>query len=214
MGRKKGGEMSLKYAHEGYEYQDLLSAYYILREIINRNNCQFYIDIKEINEDKFDDLTINTDNKIIKNQTAQHKMYIQIIKDVRKLSGETAIADRESLNSIIARKDEIQAFADGLKVVIDRLIIRARLDKTNLGQLQKLVDLYKKQMGLLEKVTELDVNLVIPIKPTYTSNDDEFDWVPAWVSRGRAKMAKLLKAKGVDEDLNLLDIKVPPVIED
>jgi hypothetical protein len=157
---------------------------------------------------------IDAGDKIIKNQTAQHKMYIQIIKDVRKLSGETAIADRESLNSIIARKDEIQAFADGLKVVIDRLIIRARLDKTNLGQLQKLVDLYKKQMGLLEKVTELDVNLVIPIKPTYTSNDDEFDWVPAWVSRGRAKMAKLLKAKGVDEDLNLLDIKVPPVIED
>lgn len=60
--------MSLKNAHEGYEYQDLLSSYYILKEIINGIDCKFLIDRKEGEYDKFDDLTIISEQKIIKNQ--------------------------------------------------------------------------------------------------------------------------------------------------
>ncbi len=50
--------MSLNTAHEGYEYQDLLTSFFILKEILNENNSMFKIDVKEYAEEKFDDLTI------------------------------------------------------------------------------------------------------------------------------------------------------------
>lgn len=60
--------MGLKQAHEGYEYQDLLSVYYILKEVINGSDCTFYIDIKENDKDKFDDLSIEYKNRTVKRQ--------------------------------------------------------------------------------------------------------------------------------------------------
>jgi len=50
--------MSLNKAHEGYEYQDLLSVYFILQEILQENESQFTIDRKEFADDKLDDLLI------------------------------------------------------------------------------------------------------------------------------------------------------------
>lgn len=60
--------MGLNSAHEGYEYQDLLSAYYILKEVINSSECYFNIDKKDNKDDKFDDLSIIYKNKTIKRQ--------------------------------------------------------------------------------------------------------------------------------------------------
>lgn len=60
--------MSLGHAHEGYEYQDLITCYFILQEIINENKSEFIIDKKEFTEDKLDDLTIYSNNKKFKKQ--------------------------------------------------------------------------------------------------------------------------------------------------
>lgn len=55
--------MELNKAHEGYEYQDLLSAYFILKEILNETDSQFTIDRKEFGDDKLDDLLVSNKNK-------------------------------------------------------------------------------------------------------------------------------------------------------
>ncbi|MDN3585656.1 hypothetical protein QWY86_03190 [Pedobacter aquatilis] len=53
--------MALSNAHEGYEYQDLLTCYFILQEILEENRSSFLIDRKEFSGDKIDDLTIISD---------------------------------------------------------------------------------------------------------------------------------------------------------
>lgn len=60
--------MGLNTAHEGYEYQDLLTAYFILGWIIEDVECTFYIDKKEFDSDRFDDLTIINNKGIFKRQ--------------------------------------------------------------------------------------------------------------------------------------------------
>ena len=50
--------MQLNAAHEGCEYQDLLTSYFILNEVLVENDSNFTIDTKEYTEDKIDDLTI------------------------------------------------------------------------------------------------------------------------------------------------------------
>lgn len=60
--------MGLEFAYKGYEYQDLLSAYYIIKEMFYENEAVFTIDKKESKNDKFDDLTIRTKASVIKRQ--------------------------------------------------------------------------------------------------------------------------------------------------
>jgi len=60
--------MELKAAHEGYEYQDLLTSFFILKEILNENDSTFKIDTKEYPEDKIDDLTITNPFGVFKKQ--------------------------------------------------------------------------------------------------------------------------------------------------
>lgn len=60
--------MTLRTAHEGYEYQDLLTVFFILKEILDENDSHFKIDIKEYSEDKFDDLTITNSSGVFKKQ--------------------------------------------------------------------------------------------------------------------------------------------------
>ena len=60
--------MSLNTAHEGYEYQDLLTAFFILKEILDENVSNFQIDVKNYDDDKFDDLTITNNSGIFKKQ--------------------------------------------------------------------------------------------------------------------------------------------------
>ncbi|MDB2072189.1 ATP-binding protein [Clostridium paraputrificum] len=60
--------MGLSDAHKGYEYQDLFSVFHIVKMLLSYDNAIFKIDQKETANDKFDDLTIITDNLIMKRQ--------------------------------------------------------------------------------------------------------------------------------------------------
>jgi len=64
--------MNLNNAHEGYDYQDLLTSYFILKEILlGNNNAIFSIDKKNTSNDipdRFDDLVIKNDMSIQRKQ--------------------------------------------------------------------------------------------------------------------------------------------------
>lgn len=60
--------MKLNSAHQRYEYQDLLTVYFILSEIVNGHNSNFIIDKKLNPEDVFDDLTIEREDITLKKQ--------------------------------------------------------------------------------------------------------------------------------------------------
>lgn len=60
--------MALGDAHQGYSYQDLLCCYFILDDVIRFNTSDFFIDLKEYKEDRFDDLTINHSDAVYKKQ--------------------------------------------------------------------------------------------------------------------------------------------------
>jgi hypothetical protein len=61
--------LSLNTAHEGYAYQDLLTIYFILKELLKGNkNTIFSIDKKHINNDRFDDLVIKNGTNIQRKQ--------------------------------------------------------------------------------------------------------------------------------------------------
>lgn len=60
--------MGLSDAHKGYEYQDLLTSYFIINDLLKGNSSEFKIDIKEYDNDKFDDLTVINDNEVVKRQ--------------------------------------------------------------------------------------------------------------------------------------------------
>lgn len=61
--------MSLNTAHEGYAYQDLLTIYFILDELLKGNkNSIFTIDKKHIYNDRFDDLVITNGTNIQRKQ--------------------------------------------------------------------------------------------------------------------------------------------------
>ena len=60
--------MTLESAHKGYEYQDLLTAVFIIEELIKSNDSKFIIDRKDNEFDKFDDLTFENSHCIYKKQ--------------------------------------------------------------------------------------------------------------------------------------------------
>lgn len=61
--------MALNNAHQGYLYQDLLTSYFILKEILEGNkDSSFSIDKKNIQNDRFDDLVIKNGSNIQRKQ--------------------------------------------------------------------------------------------------------------------------------------------------
>jgi hypothetical protein len=60
--------MALSSAHEGYEYQDLLTVCFVLAEILNEEESIFYIDRKEFDSDKIDDLRVVNKDGVVKRQ--------------------------------------------------------------------------------------------------------------------------------------------------
>ncbi|MCO6360633.1 NACHT domain-containing protein [Roseivirga pacifica] len=60
--------MSLNEAHKGYDYQDLLCSYFILKEILQESESVFSIDKKEYETDRLDDLTIYNSQSVVKRQ--------------------------------------------------------------------------------------------------------------------------------------------------
>lgn len=78
--------MALTNAHEGYEYQDLLTAYFILNEILAENQSEFRIDKKEFRGDRVDDLTIN-------NKSGKKKIQIKYSGESNHTFQKSDIAD-------------------------------------------------------------------------------------------------------------------------
>lgn len=60
--------MGLSDAHKGYEYQDLLTSYFIINDLLKGNTSEFMVDTKEYDDDKFDDLTVINNHEIVKRQ--------------------------------------------------------------------------------------------------------------------------------------------------
>ena len=61
--------MNLNNAHKGYDYQDLITSYFILKEILSGHlSTEFSIDKKNTLNDRFDDLVINTGENIQRKQ--------------------------------------------------------------------------------------------------------------------------------------------------
>lgn len=83
--------MSLLEAHKGYEYQDLFSAYHVLNSLLKNENVLVKIDQKEVYEDKFDDLTIITDEVVIKRQIKYSENKILEKKDLSSLNYDLAL---------------------------------------------------------------------------------------------------------------------------
>ncbi|UHJ59469.1 ATP-binding protein [Vibrio furnissii] len=79
--------MSLNNAHEGYDYQDLITSYFILEEILNGNRESiFSIDKKHTKgstPDRFDDLVITNGDKIQRKQVkySNEQTSVRLIKD-------------------------------------------------------------------------------------------------------------------------------------
>lgn len=59
--------MGLSDAHKGYEYQDLITSYFIVQDLLKGKDSKFLIDKKEYDSDKFDDLTVIND-EVVKRQ--------------------------------------------------------------------------------------------------------------------------------------------------
>ena len=85
--------MSLNNAHEGYDYQDLITSYFILKEILNGNlDSRFSIDRKNTEgdiPDRFDDLVIINGDDIQRKQVkySNEQTSTRLIKDY--LSGDS-----------------------------------------------------------------------------------------------------------------------------
>ena len=79
--------MSLGSAHEGYEYQDLLTAYFILAEILHNHEADFIIDRKVSANDAFDDLTIVQKGSTLKRQIKHSNNHTLQKSDISATSG-------------------------------------------------------------------------------------------------------------------------------
>jgi hypothetical protein len=73
--------MPLDNAHTWYAYQDRLSVYFILSEILKDSDTTFIFDYKEHNWDRFDDLTIESEVWVYKKQIKHSDTAIEFQKD-------------------------------------------------------------------------------------------------------------------------------------
>ena len=60
--------MPLHSAHSGYIYQDLLTTYYILKEILEERASVIHVDRKHVIDDRFDDIVIERNEAIFRKQ--------------------------------------------------------------------------------------------------------------------------------------------------
>ncbi len=99
--------MELNSAHEGYEYQDLLTAYFILDEILRGNESIFHIDKKLSSTDAFDDLTIERKKIRFKKQIKYSDTHTLEKKDISANSG-YQLAINNLFDSWNNQRDEVR----------------------------------------------------------------------------------------------------------
>lgn len=97
--------------HEGYAYQDILIACYIIQDILRGYDHTYEIDSKEYEGDKFDDVTVICPHVILKNQIKYSNEYTDHTLQKGDLSSNSyQLALNELLNSWInnPNKDKVE----------------------------------------------------------------------------------------------------------
>ncbi|HHG3038483.1 ATP-binding protein [Vibrio parahaemolyticus] len=108
--------MSLNNAHEGYDYQDLITSYFILKEILNGNlDSRFSIDRKNTEADtpdRFDDLVIINGDNIQRKQVKYSNEHTatKLIKDYLSADSYYKIAIHQLYESWKALKTNSSEF--------------------------------------------------------------------------------------------------------
>jgi hypothetical protein len=151
--------MGLDQAHKGYSYQDLLTCYFILKEILNGNNkSKFFIDKKFIDNDRFDDLVIingkniqrkqikySEDKELIKNDFSNDSRELAIYELFNswkilktnnsefRLCLSWSLSDNENIKSILKRVESITSS------FIDYPTCRYKFDIDNLWDIDSFI---------------------------------------------------------------------------
>ncbi len=100
----------LNSAHKGYEYQDLLSAYFVAQYIAsNKLDVEFLFDSKDFDGDKFDDLKIFDGDKILYRQI-KHSENHSIEKDDFSAPGAHDLYLKDLFDSWLKQKDGATEF--------------------------------------------------------------------------------------------------------
>lgn len=100
----------LNSAHKGYEYQDLLSAYFIAQYIAsNKLDVEFLFDSKDFDGDKFDDLKIFDGDKILYRQI-KHSENHSIEKNDFSAPGAHDLYLKDLFDSWLKQKDGATEF--------------------------------------------------------------------------------------------------------
>lgn len=100
----------LNSAHKGYEYQDLLSAYFVAQYIAsNKLDVEFLFDSKDFDGDKFDDLKIFDGDKVLYRQI-KHSENHSIEKDDFSAPGAHDLYLKDLFDSWLKQKDGATEF--------------------------------------------------------------------------------------------------------
>lgn len=100
--------MALNSAHQGYEYQDWLTAYFVLSEMLSGNDATFIIDKKISATDAFDDLTIERKGAILKKQIKYSDAHTFQKSDISANSGYQLAIDELFQSWSNSRNDEVR----------------------------------------------------------------------------------------------------------
>ena len=100
----------LNSAHKGYEYQDLLSAYFVAQYIAsNKLDVEFLFDSKDFDGDKFDDLKIYDGDKVLYRQI-KHSENHSIEKDDFSAPGAHDLYLKDLFDSWLKQKEKCTEF--------------------------------------------------------------------------------------------------------
>lgn len=100
--------MALNSAHQGYEYQDWLTAYFVLSEMLSGNDATFIVDKKTSVTDAFDDLTIERKGTILKKQIKYSDAHTFQKSDISASSGYQLAIDDLFQSWSNSRNDEVR----------------------------------------------------------------------------------------------------------
>ncbi|KZN65263.1 hypothetical protein N473_01425 [Pseudoalteromonas luteoviolacea CPMOR-1] len=156
--------MSLNNAHEGYDYQDLITSYFILEEILNGNRESiFSIDKKHTKgdtPDRFDDLVITNGDKVQRKQVkySNEQTSIRLTKDYLSADSHYKIALHklyQSWKALSTTHSEFRLCLAWDEPVEKNILKVLNLQPSNLSSFESFPT----------KVFKVDINLLWEIEP-------------------------------------------------
>ncbi|PQQ28759.1 hypothetical protein C6H64_13895 [Photorhabdus luminescens] len=156
--------LSLNNAHEGYDYQDLISSYFILEEILNGNRESiFSIDKKHTKgdtPDRFDDLVITNGDKIQRKQIkySNEQTSVRLTKDYLSADSHYKIALHklyESWKALNTTHTEFRLCLAWDEPVEENILKVLNLQPSNLSSFD----------SFSTKVFKIDINKLWEIEP-------------------------------------------------